>query len=228
MPDWVLESPENLTVLLGIPFDPASVLGWAKILMVAVPAALIARSIGAGLLNGQDSRRKVGIIWDLGSFWPRWFHPLGPPGYGPYAVTRMQTVIAEVKPDVLSAHSQGSLIAAVALCLNEDDTAPGLFITYGSQLGELYPSLFPAAGLDTLVETVASQVGGRWLNLWRPDDVIGGQVVSALGTRNWEVVTGSGHFEYELTPEFCAARNARISGELERPPDLEMADCWDG
>lgn len=227
MPDWVLESPENLTVLLGIPFDPASVLGWAKILMVAVPAAVIVRSIGAGLLNGQDSRRKVGIIWDLGSFWPRWFHPLGPPGYGPYAVTRMQTVIAEIQPDVLSAHSHGSLIAAVALCLNDDDTAPGLFITYGSQLGELYPTLFPAAGLDTLVEAAASQVGGRWLNLWRPDDVIGGQVVPALGTRNWEVVTGSGHFRYELTPEFCAARDARISGELERPPDLEMTDCWD-
>jgi hypothetical protein len=82
MPAWVTEDSENLTVLFGLPFDPASLLGWAKILMVAIPAVLIVRSIVGGLLQGQDSRRKVGILWDLGSFWPRWFHPLGPPGYG--------------------------------------------------------------------------------------------------------------------------------------------------
>jgi hypothetical protein len=228
MPEGFLEDPENLTVFFGLPFDPSSLLGWAKILMVAVPAVLIIRSIGGGLLNGQDSRRKVGILWDLGSFWPRWFHPLGPPGYGPYAVTRMQTVISEVEPDVLSAHSQGSLIAAVALCLSDEDTAPGLFITYGSQLGDLYPRLFPAVGLDVLVEAAEAQVGGRWLNLWRPSDPIGGQIVSRLGSRNWKVATGTGHSRYELTPEFCEARKAQLSGELDRPPDLDMADCWEG
>jgi hypothetical protein len=228
MPEGLLEDPENLTVLFGLPFDPSSLLGWAKILMVAVPAVLIVRSIGGGLLNGEDSRRKVGILWDLGSFWPRWFHPLGPPGYGPYAVTRMQTVISEVKPDVLSAHSQGSLIAAVALCLSDEDTAPGLFISYGSQLGDLYPRLFPAVGIDTLVESADAQLGGHWLNLWRPSDPIGGQVVGRLGSRNWKVVTGTGHFRYELTPEFCAARKTQSSGDLDRPPDLDMADCWAG
>lgn len=228
MPEGFLEDPENLTVFFGLPFDPASLLGWAKILMVAVPAVLIIRSIGGGLLNGQDSRRKVGILWDLGSFWPRWFHPLGPPGYGPYAVTRMQTVISEIEPDVLSAHSQGSLIAAVALCLSDEDTAPGLFITYGSQLGDLYPRLFPAVGLDVLVESAEAQVGGRWLNLWRPSDPIGGQVVSRLESRNWKVATGRGHSRYELTPEFCAARKAQSSEDLDRPADLDMADCWEG
>ncbi len=227
MPEELLEDPENLTVLFGLPFDPASLLGWAKILMVAVPAVLIVRSVGGGLLNGQDSRRKVGILWDLGSFWPRWFHPLGPPGYGPYAVTRMQTVISEVKPDVLAAHSQGSLIAAVALCLSEEGAAPRLFITYGSQLGDLYPALFPAVGLGELVEAADAQVDGNWVNLWRPSDAIGGQVVTGLGSRNWKVVTGKGHSRYELTPEFCAARMAHESGDLERPPDLDMADCWD-
>ncbi|HUG09333.1 MAG TPA: hypothetical protein VMP13_10645 [Acidimicrobiia bacterium] len=227
MPEQLLEDPENLTVLFGLPFDPASLLGWAKILMVAVPAVLIVRSVGGGLLNGQDSRRKVGILWDLGSFWPRWFHPLGPPGYGPYAVTRMQTVMSEVKPDVLAAHSQGSLIAAVALCLSDEGTAPRLFITYGSQLGDLYPALFPAVGLDQLVDAADAQVDGNWVNLWRPSDAIGGQVVTGLGSRNWKVVTGKGHSRYELTPEFCAARMAHESRDVERPPDLDMADCWD-
>lgn len=226
MPEWVIEDPTNMTVLFGLPFDPASLLGWAKISMVAVPAVLIIRSIGGGLLNGQDSRRRVGILWDLGSFWPRWFHPLGPPAYGPYAVTRLQTVMSEVKPDVLAAHSQGSLIAAVALCLADEDTAPGLLLTYGSQLGDLYPSLFPAVGLDHLVEAVSQQMEDRWLNLWRSSDVIGGQVVERLGTRNWEVITGSGHSLYELTPEFCAARKAYLSGDLDRPADRDMSDCW--
>lgn len=227
MPPGVAEDPTNLTVLFGLPFDPTSLLGWAKLLMVAVPAILIIRSIVGGLLNGQDSRRKVGILWDLGSLWPRWFHPLAPPAYGPYAVTRLQTTISEEKPDVLAAHSQGSLISAVALCLADEDAAPRLFLTYGSQLGVLYPSLFPAVGLDALVDSTISQVGGGWLNLWRQSDFIGGQVVPKLGTRNWEVITGSGHSYYELTSEFCAARKAVLSGDLLRPLDADMANCWD-
>jgi hypothetical protein len=228
MPGWVVEDPDNLSVLLGLPFDPTSILGWAKILMVAIPAALIVRSIVGGLLNGQDSRRQVGILWDLGSFWPRWFHPLAPPAYGPYAVTRLQTVITEQKPDVVAAHSQGSLISAVALCLADEDATPSLFITYGSQIGDLYPSLFPAVGFDRLVATASTQLGGRWLNLWRPTDGVGGQPIDDLGSRNWEVRTGTGHSRYELTPEFCAARETAFSGNLARPSDMEMIDCWGG
>lgn len=128
---------------------------------------------------------------------------------------------------MLAAHSQGSLIAAVALCLDPGDRAPGVFVTYGSQLGDLYPTLFPAVGLDTLVAEVTTQVEGRWLNLWRGSDAIGGQVVESLGTRNWEVSTGKGHSLYELTPEFCAARNAVLTGDLARPADPDLARCWE-
>jgi hypothetical protein len=207
--------------------NEASDVGWAKILMVAVPSVLIIRSIVGGLLNGQDSRRQVGILWDLGSFWPRWFHPLGPPAYGPNAVQRLRTLIDEEEPEVLAAHSQGSLVSAVAIALSEDDTAPGLFVTYGSQLGFLYPSLFPSVGFDRLISTVSDQVEGRWINLWRPTDVVGGQVIDALGTRNWRVVSRGGHSGYELTPEFCAARNASLSGELAMPPLEYIKPCWD-
>jgi len=228
MPEWVTEDPDNLTVLFGLPFDPTSLLGWAKVLMVAVPAVLIVRSIVGGLLNGQDARRQVGILWDLGSFWPRWFHPLAPPAYGPYAVARLQTILTEEKPDVLTAHSQGSLIAAVALCLADEDDRPALFVTYGSQLGDLYPSLFPGVGLDDLVTATSRQVDGRWLNLWRGSDAVGGQVVEDLESRNWEVYTGTGHSRYELTPEFCAARKTALTGDLNRPGDVDMANCWSG
>jgi len=227
MADWVVEDPDNLVVLLGIPFDPTSLLGWSKLLMVAVPSVLIIRSIVGGLLNGQDSRRQVGILWDLGSFWPRWFHPLAPPAYGPYAVTRLQSVIDEERPDVVTAHSQGSLLAAVAMSLTTSDRVPNLFITYGSQIGHLYPSLFPAVGLDRLVSTVDAQLDNQWLNLWRRSDAIGGQVIPRLQSRNWEVATGTGHSYYELSPEFCAARKTGATGVLSRPADADMADCWD-
>jgi hypothetical protein len=226
LPAWVLEDPENLVVFLGVPFDPSSLLGWAKVLMVAVPAAIIVRSIVGGLLNGQDSRRQVGILWDLGSFWPRWFHPLAPPAYGPYAVMRLQSALDSEQPDVLAAHSQGSLLSAVAIALVDSDHAPGLFVTYGSQIGELYPSLFPSVGFDRLVATADQQVGGQWLNLWRRTDGVGGQVIGGLGTRNWEVTSGAGHSRYELTPEYCAARKTIDSGSLDRPSDGEIADCW--
>ncbi len=225
LPEWVIEDQANLVTLFGLPFDPTSMLGWAKLLMVAVPAALILRSILGGLLNGQDARRQVGILWDLGSFWPRWFHPLGPPAYGPYAVTRLQTIISEERPDVLSAHSQGAVICAVALCLTEHDAHPRLLITYGSQIGRLYPELFPGVGFEDLTSATDSQVHGRWLNLWRATDPIGGQVIDRIGERNWRVTGGQGHSQYELTPEFCAAR--KVTDDLSRPGDDVIADCWD-
>ncbi|MGD2059795.1 MAG: hypothetical protein PVF87_02920 [Acidimicrobiia bacterium] len=227
LPLWVVEDPGNLVTLLGLPFDPTSLLGWAKLLMVAVPSALIIRSIVGGLLNGQDARRQVGILWDLGSFWPRWFHPLGPPAYGPYAVSRLQSVIDQEKPDVVAAHSQGSLLTAVALCLTDVDAVPRLFVSYGSQIGHLYPALFPAVGFNRLIASAAGQLGERWINLWRRTDVVGGQLIPALGERNWEVITGTGHSSYELTPEFCAARETVSTWDPRRPSDLDMADCWE-
>ena len=47
------------------------------------------------------------------------------------------------------------------MSLTTSDRVPELFITYGSQVGHLYPTLFPAVGLDHLVTTVDSQLGGR-------------------------------------------------------------------
>ena len=38
----------------------------------------ILRSIIGGF-GDPEKRRKVGMLWDAGSFWPRWFHPLAPP-----------------------------------------------------------------------------------------------------------------------------------------------------
>lgn len=112
------------------------------------------------------------------------------------------------------------------MCLTDEDQPPRLFVTNGSQIGVLHPSLFPGVGFGGLIESVSTQVDSRWINLWRPSDVVNGQVIEPLGSHNWQVQTGHGHSRYELTPEFCAARVLGLDGETGRPSDSEMADCW--
>ena len=225
VPDWAAEDPEGVMEIVGLSFDLTSLLGWVKLVIVVMPGVLILRSIVGGLVRGQETRRKVSILWDIGSFWPRWFHPLAPPAYGPNAVTRLVEELSAHPPDVLSAHSQGSLIAAVALSRPALQERPRLFLTYGSPLGIFYRRLFPEVGTDQLIQTVDESVE-RWLNLWRRSDPIGGQEIDLLDGRNWHVDNGSGHSRYELTPEYCTARERGLAGELARPLQSEVDDCW--
>ena len=227
IPAWASEDAAGVVELSGLSFDFTSLLGWIKLVVVVLPALLILRSIVGGLVRGQEARRKVSIVWDIGSFWPRWFHPLGPPAYGPNAVTRLTEEISARSPQVLSAHSQGSLIAAVALTRAAGDARPDLFLTYGSPLGVLYPRLFPSAGLVALFESASETVEERWINLWRRSDPIGGRPLASLGERNWHVDSGSGHSRYELTDEYCSARESGLEGNLHRPPDTAMSACWE-
>ncbi|MBW3666679.1 MAG: hypothetical protein KY394_03685 [Actinobacteria bacterium] len=193
IPAWVAEEPGGAIELAGLGFDLTSLLGWTKLVIVVIPAVLILRSVMGGLIRGQEARRKVSILWDIGSFWPRWYHPLAPPAYGPNAVTRLTEELETRSPDILSAHSQGSLIAAAAVAMAPPLSRPLVFITYGSPLGMLYRRLFPCVGLDEMTLTADEAVGARWLNLWRRSDPIGGQRIDPLGERNWHVDTGSGH-----------------------------------
>jgi hypothetical protein len=200
----------------------------AVAIAIIVPGAFMLRSIwtGAGSSEeGQKKRRNVGILWDMGSFWPRWYHPLAPPAYGPVAVTQLRKELQSHPRDVLGAHSQGSLISAVALIYSDDGKRPKRLITYGSQLGSLYPGMFPGAGIDGedgLVERVHHAYAGDWINLYRETDPIGGHFIESLRLQNHLVTTGTGHSRYEPTPEYLSARAESSPTHVEptHPPTI--------
>jgi len=158
----------------------------------AVVVALIA--LGRRAYSDPSTRRTVGILWDLGTFWPRATHPLAPPCYCERTLpdlTYRMTWLAPSDADlvVLSTHSQGTVIgAALVLQLDKTQRARTAFITYGSPLQRLYSRFFPAyfgpevlAHIgEALAETAPAQGFDRafwpWRNLFRASDPIGGPI----------------------------------------------------
>ncbi|QHA09455.1 hypothetical protein GQF42_06835 [Streptomyces broussonetiae] len=127
------------------------------------------------------ARRTIGILWDVGTFWPRAAHPFAPPCYAERAVPdltwRMATWTARTGGRlVLSGHSQGSVLAAAAAWQLAPATRKRIaLLTYGCPLERLYGRWFPAhfgpPALASLHRDVAC-----WGNLYRRTDPIGGPV----------------------------------------------------
>lgn len=127
------------------------------------------------------ARRTIGILWDVGTFWPRAAHPFAPPCYAERAVPDLTWRIATwIRATggrlVLSGHSQGSVLAAAsAWQLKPSVRKRVALLTYGSPLERLYGRWFPAhfgpAALTSLHREVAC-----WRNLYRLTDPIGGPV----------------------------------------------------
>lgn len=176
-----------------------------------------------GLLAYRYSgiRRVVGVLWDLGTFWPRNGHPLAPPCYAERVVPELvnrATWLAERGGVVLSGHSQGSVLAAAAVLQTPDRVRDQVaLLTYGSPLGRLYARLFPAYVNPAVFNCVRASVGGRWWNLWRDTDPIGGAVQNAPNQRlrdppAFDIQPGDtvypmiqGHSGYQKQPPFAAA-----------------------
>ncbi|WP_229924405.1 hypothetical protein [Streptomyces sulfonofaciens] len=128
-----------------------------------------------------SARRTIGILWDVGTFWPRAAHPFAPPCYAERAVPdltwRMATWTRVTGGRlVLSGHSQGSVLAAAAAWqLPPAMRGRVALLTYGSPLERLYGRWFPAHfGTDAL-EGLHREVV-CWRNLHRATDPIGGPV----------------------------------------------------
>ncbi|MEV4492384.1 hypothetical protein AB0K04_19980 [Micromonospora coxensis] len=161
-----------------------ALLGWLPVVIA-----------GLGLLvyRSEGVRRSVGVIWDVGTFWPRAAHPLAPPSYAERAVPELQTRIAgllaltEHDPRrmdgvILSGHSQGTVIcASMLLQLPARWRRRIWFFSYGCQLTRLYGRVFPAyfgpERLRVLARTL-TWPGGHvaWTNFWRDTDPLGWQV----------------------------------------------------
>ncbi|MFF8730509.1 hypothetical protein ACF073_29125 [Streptomyces sp. NPDC015171] len=142
---------------------------------------------GRRAYKDASARRTIGILWDVGTFWPRAAHPFAPPCYAERAVPdltwRMATWTRRTGGRlVLSGHSQGTVLAAAAAWqLPPPVRGRVALLTYGSPLERLYgrwfPSYFGPPALAALHHDIAC-----WRNLYRRTDPIGGPVRVPCGT----------------------------------------------
>lgn len=196
---------------------------------------------GRRAYKDASARRTIGILWDVGTFWPRAAHPFAPPCYAERAVPdltwRMATwTRATGGRLVLSGHSQGSVLAAAAAWqLTPAVRRRVALLTYGSPLTRLYGRWFPAhfgpAALGALHRDVDC-----WRNLYRLTDPIGGPVAPpgdsgpavdraplkdplAYGRTARHPLPAPilGHSDYQADPAFAEER-ARLLARLH--PDL--------
>ncbi|MFG1890016.1 hypothetical protein ACGFIR_19380 [Micromonospora sp. NPDC049051] len=211
-------------------------LGWLPVLIATV---------GLLVYRNDVVRRSVGVVWDVGTFWPRTAHPLAPPSYAERAVPELQTraagllALAEHDPRsvdgiILSGHSQGTVIcAAVLLQLPARSRRRIWFFSYGCQLTRLYGRVFPGYfgpdRLPVLAEALTSPDGRiRWTNFWRDTDPLGWPVTAGerdLPVRDPEALHPSdgevadppirNHSGYPEAPEFHRERS-RVAWLLRR------------
>ncbi len=148
--------------------------------------------------GSRQARRLIGTLWDVVTFWPRWFHPLAPPSYSGRAIPELRTRIdvlvntgseSQAKATVVvTAHSQGSVLALAAIdgFDGQDWIDHVSLLTHGSPITRLYVRLFPSHMVDP-IDRVSGMLGrDRWVNVYRLTDPIGGAIsgetVSASGS----------------------------------------------
>lgn len=137
----------------------------------------------------KDFRKQLAVVWDVLTFWPRWFHPWAPPSYGEKAVPHFRSRIDMLAEDgglvLVSAHSQGTVVALAALA--DGASRPNVrLLTHGCPLSRLYERYFPEYFDDLLFASVAEQLGSTettWINLWRDTDYIGGPIAVDSGSQ---------------------------------------------
>jgi hypothetical protein len=141
--------------------------------------------VGRKAYKNVQLRRTVGILWDLGTFWPRAAHPFAPPCYCERSVPEFVTRIRQLRGAgghvVVSAHSQGTVIAVAALLQLHGESEHVGLLTYGAPLHRFYARAFPHFyGLPVLRWT-GQRYDDRWINLYRLSDPIGGPAAAPVG-----------------------------------------------
>ena len=162
------------------------------VLGVVLPVAAFAILVAS--FRFPAVRRIVGVVWDVGTFWPRRFHPLAPPAYAERAVPELvghitNLVESEGKGVVIVGHSQGAVLSlACALQLNGVDPHRLAALTHGSPVGRYYRRFWPGVFGGGLAAGVASSWddgggGERWWNAFRLTDPIGGPLFTGPDER---------------------------------------------
>ncbi|WP_445025733.1 hypothetical protein [Streptomyces sp. SAS_270] len=197
---------------------------------------------GRRAYKDPSARRTIGILWDVGTFWPRAAHPFAPPCYAERAVPdltwRMVTWTRTTGGRlVLSGHSQGSVLAAAAAWQLKPSVRKRVaLLTYGSPLERLYGRWFPAHFGPAALSSLHHEVD-CWRNLHRRTDPIGGPVrlpgdcgeqvdrdalrdPLAYGRTAEHPLPAPilGHSDYQADPAFAEERE-RLLARL-RPPDV--------
>jgi pimeloyl-ACP methyl ester carboxylesterase len=153
---------------------------------VALFSGTAAGLVGLAVLayRNRQTRRTVGIIWDVVTFWPRANHPLTPPCYAERAVPELRLQLcqhmaaADEQRVIAATHSQGTIIgAATVLQLSDAVRRRIALLTFGSPLRRLYGRNFPAYfGLTAM--TRLHSVQPHWINMWVFSDPIGGWILN--------------------------------------------------
>ncbi|MGP3953292.1 hypothetical protein [Streptomyces sp. 7N604] len=230
------EAAEGTTGLVAASAQTAQALGsW----LVGVGFILLI-TMGRRAYRDPAARRTIGILWDVGTFWPRAAHPFAPPCYAERAVPDLTWRMATWTENtggrlVISGHSQGSVLAAAAVWQLDWRTRRRVaLLTYGSPLERLYGRWFPAYFGPRPMRALHRELH-CWRNLWRGTDPIGGPVLPLDGTDR-EVDRGPlrdplaygrtaehplpapilGHGDYPADPAFAEER----AGLLARLPDV--------
>ncbi|MTD55792.1 hypothetical protein [Amycolatopsis pithecellobii] len=173
-------------------FSPNGALG--KVTVFAGDAVLL--GVMWLLRNGWRDparRRLIGVLWDVGTFWPRSFHPFAPPCYAERAVPDLQRRIWRLNDHgtrvVLVGHSQGAILSTVALLPRGCRALHGkiALVTFGNPDTWLYSWAFPGwfnpAALAHVFSSGANQsCVTEWRNFWYPTDPIGAAVSVAGDT----------------------------------------------
>jgi Lipase (class 3) len=150
-------------------------------------AAALMRAVYQAIRRPELSR-SLGVLADLACFWPREAHPVVPPCYALKVIPEVANRAAEHLADrntrvVITGHSHGSLIAAVAVARlletlpPEDRERVGL-VTAGSPLQWAYPRAFPSVVPHKSLAELHGELGGRWRALCRGTDPLGGAVTT--------------------------------------------------
>ncbi|MFD9517610.1 hypothetical protein [Streptomyces sp. NPDC059979] len=252
---WFVAAVSGITLLLGagalagawfsgqVPGEAAR--GSGPLLEPAARAAQDAGSwlIGFGFVlfvtwgrrayRDAAARRTIGILWDVGTFWPRAAHPFAPPCYAERAVPDLTWRMAGWTGRtggrlVISGHSQGSVLAAAAVWqLPPAARRRVALLTYGSPLARLYGRWFPAYFGPGPLTALHREVD-CWRNLWRATDPIGGAALPGAGqgvdrgpladplaygrsARHPLPAPILGHSDYQADPAFAAERDALLA-----------------